>query len=162
MTLAELAKDDADKDNADDDSSGQFEFQPADEVSPKHESEPPVETEKVDHGENESVYKFKLRCRLQRGSVILDKLSDAGSLILFFQQVAASYELRSDRQKLLVSTDSWGINQVRLAAQDGLADPLIHKLVEVERIEHADVEVASRRSRAWRFKLEMKSSEDDC
>ena len=92
-TLAELAKD------ADEDDSGQFEFaKENDGDSPeKVQEEPSSLVDTNAPTENESVFKFQLRCRLQRGSIILDKLSEDASLILFFQQVAVSYELRSDR-----------------------------------------------------------------
>ena len=73
-----------------------------------------------------------MRCRLDRGSVILESICEDESLILFFQNVKADFQSKKEMQKLRVRTFNWGINHVTLP-KNRFSQPIIKPLVQVKK-----------------------------
>ena len=75
---------------------------------------------------------MRVRSRLDRGSVILENICENESLILFFQNVKADFQSKTEMQKLKVRTFNWGINHVTLP-ENRFSQPIIKSLVQVKK-----------------------------
>lgn len=109
-------------------------------------------------------YKLRVRCKLDRGSVILESIREDESLILFFQNVKADFQSKKEMQKLRVRTFNWGINHVTLP-KNRFSQPIIKPLVQVKKQQSPEAgaaisKYASAEQNAWNFAFTMKSDQE--
>lgn len=113
----------------------------------------------------EASYKLRMRCRLDRGSVVLENIREDQSLILFFQNVKADFQSKKEMQKLKVRTFNWGINHVTLP-KNRWSQPIIKPLVQVKKYGPDAASALDEQAQqwqaqnAWTFALTMKSDQE--